>query len=213
MNEREKRIQEQRTIEATRKNLMGLTGKIGTVLRNLGEPLIAQSQGGSLMDSSYLDDPWALPTEGTPAGELKEGPADYVQGQIPYMEMNPEGTSEPIDGAFRQSRDYDMPLNSTSQIGWYFDGLSSGVHMEIKYDEHSKSLTLNWKGYLVYKEASGELAAYSPAREWEEKINYMYQIAATKERASKKETKEEEMKEVQKMKTSWIQKMRERWGL
>lgn len=212
MNEREKRIQEQRTIEATRKDLMGLTGKIGTVLRNLGQPLIEQSQGGTFMDSSYLDDPWALPSENS-FGELKEGTADYVQSQIPYMELDSEGTQEPTDGAWRDQRDYEMPLNSTSQIGWYFDGLSSGVHMEIKYDEHSKNLTLTWKGYLVYKESSGELAAYTPSEEWESKINYLYQHAIKKEKSSRKEQREDDLKQAEKVKSTWLEKMRERWGL
>lgn len=212
MNEREKRIQEQRTIEATRKDLMGLTGKIGTVLRNLGQPLIEQSQGGTFMDSSYLDDPWALPSENR-FGELKEGTADYVQSQIPYMELDSEGTQEPTDGAWRDQRDYEMPLNSTSQIGWYFDGLSSGVHMEIKYDEHSKNLTLTWKGYLVYKESSGELAAYTPSEEWESKINYLYQHAIKKEKSSRKEQREDDLKQAEKVKSTWLEKMRERWGL
>lgn len=212
MNEREKRIQEQRTIEATRKDLMGLTGKIGTVLRNLGQPLIEQSQGGTFMDSSYLDDPWALPSENR-FGELKEGTADYVQSQIPYMELDSEGTQEPTDGAWRDQRDYEMPLNSTSQIGWYFDGLSSGVHMEIKYDEHSKNLTLTWKGYLVYKESSGELAAYTPSEEWESKINYLYQHAIKKEKSSRKEQRKDDLKQAEKVKSTWLEKMRERWGL
>lgn len=212
MNEREKRIQEQRTIEATRKDLMGLTGKIGTVLRNLGQPLIEQSQGGTFMDSSYLDDPWALPSENS-FGELKEGTADYVQSQIPYMELDSEGTQEPTDGAWRDQRDYEMPLNSTSQIGWYFDGLSSGVHMEIKYDEHSKNLTLTWKGYLVYKESSGELAAYTPSEEWESKINYLYQHAIKKEKSSRKEQRKDDLKQAEKVKSTWLEKMRERWGL
>ena len=78
MNEKEKRIQEQRTIEATKKNLMGLTGKIGTIVRNLGQPMISQCEGGTFLDTSYLDDPWALPEEST-FGELNEGTPEQIQ--------------------------------------------------------------------------------------------------------------------------------------
>ena len=54
MREIEKRIQEKRTVEATKKKLMGFNGKLGCIVRNLGQPIIAQSEGGGLHDYGPL---------------------------------------------------------------------------------------------------------------------------------------------------------------
>jgi hypothetical protein len=51
-------IAEKRQIEATRKNLMGASGKLGMIAKTLGTPI--QRQGSPLFDMSYLDDPFAL---------------------------------------------------------------------------------------------------------------------------------------------------------
>src|SRR4051812_31315520 len=63
MYEKEKIIREQRTIEATRKGLMGLDGKLGGILRYLGKPVIAGSgcwiesnEGQDFYDHLFQDD-------------------------------------------------------------------------------------------------------------------------------------------------------------
>jgi hypothetical protein len=211
MNEKEKRIQEQRTIEATKKNLMGLNGKVGMIVRNLGQPIVAQSEGGIFTDTNYLDDPWSMGDDSD--GEIKGGTSDYVQSQIPYMEIDSKGTNEPVDGAWRSDRNYQSPLHVTSQVGWHFDGLSSGIHMEIKYDEYQKELSLQWQGRIVYKERLGELAAYFPMKEWEEKVDYLYGYAFKKQRNDKKDLRKEEIKESKRIKEGWVNKMKEKWGL
>jgi hypothetical protein len=58
MNPKERMIAEKRQIEATRKNLMGVSGKLGMIAKVLGTPI--QRQGSPLFDTSYLDDPFAL---------------------------------------------------------------------------------------------------------------------------------------------------------
>lgn len=58
MNSKERAIAEKRQIEATRKNLMGASGKLGMIAKVLGTPI--QRQGSPLFDMSYLDDPFAL---------------------------------------------------------------------------------------------------------------------------------------------------------
>lgn len=51
---REKLIQEQRTIEAMKKGYMGLEGKFATIVKRLGYPVI--KQGGLNYDQSFLED-------------------------------------------------------------------------------------------------------------------------------------------------------------
>jgi hypothetical protein len=45
MHEKEKLLKDQRTIEATRKGLMGMDGKFGCILKYLGEAVIKQTSG------------------------------------------------------------------------------------------------------------------------------------------------------------------------
>ena len=55
LHKKEELIREQRTIEATRKNLTGANGKLGSIAQYLGSPIL--KEGSSLFSSSYLDDP------------------------------------------------------------------------------------------------------------------------------------------------------------
>src|SRR5581483_10161301 len=55
MNDRERRVREQRLIEASRKNLIGMEGKIGTILRNLGQPI--WKDGSDWFTSNEFDSP------------------------------------------------------------------------------------------------------------------------------------------------------------
>lgn len=56
MNAKERAIIEKRTIEATKKNIMGKEGKLGVIAQWLGSPIIRQ--GGGFMDHEYLIDPY-----------------------------------------------------------------------------------------------------------------------------------------------------------
>lgn len=51
----ENEIREKRILEATKKGIIGKNGKIGTVLRMLGQPIVNQSEGGFFVDSNYID--------------------------------------------------------------------------------------------------------------------------------------------------------------
>ena len=52
----ESRIQEQRTIEAAKNNIMGLNGKLGCIAKNLGDPIIAEYSGGQYFSSNDMPD-------------------------------------------------------------------------------------------------------------------------------------------------------------
>lgn len=66
MHEIAKRIKEQRLIEATNKGYTGLDGKIGVILKGMGEPIIAHegaSDEGFSFASTPMYDPYALEDE------------------------------------------------------------------------------------------------------------------------------------------------------
>jgi hypothetical protein len=182
MHELAKKIREQRLIEATQKGYTGLDGKIGIVLKGMGEPIIVHEGGrheemfGIMMPtftSTTMDDPYALQDED---------------------EMPEFDETEPV------------------QVGWLFDGLRRGVHMEIKYMLDTKELTLTYKGYLVYAEEAGELTCYVPHKEWEEKLEYLLTSARPMAAARHKEIAHAEREEEKQEKLGWLEKLRLYWG-
>src|ERR1019366_3555113 len=62
-------------------------------------------------------------------------------------------------------------------IGYIFDGLNMGFHLEIKYLDYRKELNCYHKGHEVYKEVSGELEAYAPYSAWEEMVEHLFKRA------------------------------------
>ena len=187
-NQKEKAVREKRTIEATKKNLMGQSGKFGIIAQALGNPIIRQ--GSSLYSSTELEDPYDdfVETEYETTVSGQSGPAMYRDEIL-------------------ESSDY------VEEEGYVFDGLSRGMHLEIQYWFDDQKLTVTYKGYLVYKEAAGELFAYAPFPEWEQLIDKLYKSA--KERFKEiKELREVELGEkIKKEKHNFFRRLRERWGL
>lgn len=138
LKQKARMIQERRTIDATRNNMMGASGKLGTIARFLGFPVIRQGTG--MADVSYLPDPYDDVDEGIPV----------------------------VDDDFLHEE------------GYIFDGLNRGFHFEIRYLSNNSQLTAHYKGFLVYEEVMGDLLAYAPSPEWEEKIVEPLYIQAKK---------------------------------
>ena len=116
IEDKEKLIREQRTIEATKKNLMGLGGKLGCILRNLGQPIIGQYDEGRLFSTTNVD-----PINGETLDPFDELEEDYIK----HMGMG--GMPEPTGDEWGD-RDYDIPDTHTVMYGWHWDGLSQGYH-------------------------------------------------------------------------------------
>ncbi len=138
----EKKIKEERTLEVNKKGLIGPSGKIATILRNLGGPIIGQ------IEDSVYDYTYDYDMNNHNSIHETTNSKDLVK-KIPMMNMD-EGTRP-------NSEEWgDMPEGvnfSTREVGYYFEGLNRGMHLEIKYDEYTSELIVNYKGYIVYKEA------------------------------------------------------------
>lgn len=176
MNEKEELIKRKRQSEAIQKNLMGLEGKIGFVLKYLGEPIIDQTgmgwhQVGKALDFWYIpdDEPQGLPT----ADEDEEPDC----------------------------------------IGYYYNALSRGIHMDISYKSYEKKLQLEYKSYPVYCEVDNELEMYVPGEEWENQLDRLYEtakkVAPAKIAKMEEEEKEEEEREIFK----FLKDLRRKWGI
>lgn len=190
--ELEARLKEQRLAEATKKGLMGATGKIGTVLKFMGSPVVSQTE-----DISYLD------TQGF-GGDGPEGPMG-----MPMMDI--EGASRPSGPEW--SEDAPDPVSfGTRDIGRHFDGLGRGMHLEIFYKEESSEMSVLFRGHLVYREIQGELLCYVPHDEWEGWISSLFKIAKKVQRDAKEEEFQSRVQEAERNKESWLRDIAARWG-
>ena len=79
MRAEEKVIQERRTIEATKKNIMGVEGKLVSIAKYLGDPLIRQ--GSKLFDQTFMEDPYDI-SEDDEIRTSEDGDVHYEEGWI-----------------------------------------------------------------------------------------------------------------------------------
>lgn len=184
----ESRIKEQRLAEATKKGLTGQAGKIGTVLRFLGSPIIAQSEATIFLD-----------TQGT--GE--------ETNEIPTMEV--EGATRPEGSEWSDADVVQTPFN-IRPIGFHFDGLSRGMHLEILYKEDVSEMIVYYKGVCVFREIQGDLVGYVPNDEWEGWISSLFKVAKKIQREEKEKEFQEKVKDAERARSSWLSELASRWG-
>jgi len=202
--DKEKRIKEQRTIEATGKGLMGFEGKLGVIVQNMGQPIIAQDSGMApdLSDTDFfaysgftLDDLIHSEDEGIKTIEQYDQLGNPIE--------SPTGDAWGIP-ARRQ-------VVHTKSVGWHFDGLSRGHHLEIKLT--GNDLIAHYQGNVVYAESAGDLKCYVPGAEWETKVDGLFQVAKKKKDAKFKTEKTERIQENAKEKTKFLDKIKTFWGI
>lgn len=76
MHDKEKAIIEQRTLQATKNNLLGASGKLGTIARYLGSPILKEGYG--LYSQTYLEDPFEVKEEIPTAEDIMINCEGYV---------------------------------------------------------------------------------------------------------------------------------------
>jgi hypothetical protein len=189
LTQKEKVIQEKRTIEATKKNMMGITGKLGLIVRVLGSPVVRQASG--LYDQYFLDDPYENESNTERSGMMSD-------------QLGPEIWQDEIK---------DADDSCSQEEGYVFDGLSRGMHFEIKFWHYNQKLDVSYKGYQVYKEIGGELFAYAPFDEWEQMVERLYKVAK-RQSSQLKDIKEFETRQtIESQKRSFWQKLKMKWGI
>lgn len=161
---KEKLIQEKRTIEATRKNFIGLTGKFGAIVQTLGHKIIS---------SGFFEE------------------AEEISEDIPTFEDDYEGVC----------------------IGYHFDGLSRGLHLEIQYDQSLSEIKVHYKGSLVYHEVAGDLFAYVPQDVWENEIEKLYKSAKLKVKNTKQELEGQRSWKAKIKAANFLDHLKDRWGI
>ena len=142
------RIQEQRTIEATKNNLMGFNGKLGCIAKNLGDPIIAEHSGGQYFSSNEMTDYLNLDQD------------EEEQIRSVHFTMGGHTLEEPGDVDPTWSRKLNKEYSNTEHLGWFFDGLGRGIHLEIKCISEEGKITVNFKGFLRSEEHTSELQSH-----------------------------------------------------
>jgi hypothetical protein len=188
-SQKESVIREKRTIQATQKNLMGPSGKFGTILQAFGSAVVRQGSG--LVDSNFLQDSYEdfVETEYSPTVSDQLGPVTYRDEILDSVD--------------------DYVYNE----GLLFDGLSRGMHLEIVYWHATNEIKVSYRGFLVYKEVAGELDAYAPFPDWEDLIERLYRSAKEKAKRMKSEQEIAMAEKVHKKKRDFWQQLRIRWGV
>jgi hypothetical protein len=186
--ELEARIKEQRLAEANKKGLTGPTGKIGVVLKVLGEPIVSQMEDASYLNLAGEEEDEGIPIMAVEGAKRPTGPEWSDEGRV-------------------------ATYYGIHEIGRHFDGLSRGMHMEIFYRDESSEMSLYHRGFLAYKESQGNLQCYVPSNEWEGWISSLFKVAKKKQREEKEKEFEERVKESEKTKLSWLHEMASRWGI
>jgi hypothetical protein len=182
-------IREKRTIEATKKNLMGPSGKFGTILQAFGAPVMRHGSG--LFDVNYLDDPY----EDSPYTEYSSMMSDQV-GPVAYKDELLMAGDENV-----------------YTEGLVFDGLSRGMHLDITYWHDTNEIKVSYRGHLVYHEVAGELNAYAPFPEWENLIERLSKAAKDRVKQMKEQKEVNLAERIHADKRAFWQRLRTRWGI
>lgn len=211
----EKNIKAERLAEATSKNLIGQTGKMGIILRAFGQPIMEQYEGLSMYDGttgvgkseSTLD--LDFYNEDTFEDMYSATSNESFMKRMPVIidDNNPRPT-----GSEWTNITNDVHI-SIQPKGYHFDGMSRGMHLEIWYDSENMHFSVYSRGYLVYKEEMGDLITYRPDEYWESQVDKLYKVAKSVDRDKKEDAFVKETQDAEKEQKSWIQSLRDRWGL
>lgn len=166
----EDRIKEIRTTEATKKNLIGMEGKLYLIARFLGHEIISQSS-----DQSFLDNFWEDVTE---------------NDDIPILDES----------------------TRSSKLGYYFDGMSRGHHLEIYTNDNINEIKMYYKGNIFYHESFGVLEKYIPHQEWETIIENLFIECNSRIQKFLKTKKQNEEKQFEKLENKTLEEIRKKWG-
>lgn len=120
-----------------------------------------------------------------------------------------------IDDLYEEPSEEDvrtMEDDLTYTIGYQFDGLSRGVHLDMKFLDVESEISVYFKGNLVYQEVKGNLTCFVPNDEWEFYVNRFYEVAHKKKLDAIKTEKKNTIELAKEGKQQWLQRMKDMWG-
>lgn len=103
--------------------------------------------------------------------------------------------------------------DASMKLGYMFDGLSRGMHLEIVCREDENKILVNFKGYKVYEESNNHLEAYAPFDEWENLVDKLFNLAQNQKKELKPIFQNIRDAQAQKEQKGFLTKLRLRWGI
>jgi hypothetical protein len=134
---------------------------------------------------------------------VRQGSANFEQNFLPDFDEIPDEDAIP----------YFDEEEVTHLIGWHFDGLRRGIHLEISWNEETRDLKTYWQGHLVYRELANELDGYVPGHEWEKVVENLFESCKKKERTNRKAQAKVVNREARREQAEFLQEMRLKWGI
>ena len=212
MKEKEAKIKELRMMEAVKKDLMGLTGKIGVIAREMGYPIIDDSSSSIEVDGQMFG------FTSTPMTDYYSNDIDYpdnILDALPTIletdELGNEVKSFEGDEWYKKKGDH--RIYNPKLIGWMYNGLHKNINLDIQFLYDEGSLKVSWNGQKVFYENAGDLILYVPMEEWEKNINLLYETAKSKNKDRVIKEKENIKKKSNKLKSDFLNKLKKFWGV
>jgi hypothetical protein len=103
--------------------------------------------------------------------------------------------------------------DSSRMIGHLYDSLHLGRNLEVRLMDGGRNIRACWEGRLVYEEDEGALTTYVPQDEWEEFVNYLYQVAQKRDTTAQEREREARRSALGEKADRVIQKLKDLWGI
>jgi len=97
-------------------------------------------------------------------------------------------------------------------LGYFYDGINLGNHLEIKYLINENEIKLYYKGYVKYHELANELLSYIPEKEWESSVEAIFIRSIERLKKVNEEKLQKKNASVERMEKELIDKIRSKWG-
>jgi len=135
----------------------------------------------------------------------------------PIMQQgSPYFSESTLEDPYDDYDDETMPTLAEDEqstcLGYFYDGLNKGMHLEIKYLLEETTIAVEYKGYTVYKEIAGELIAFAPGG-WEEHVEKIFKVASEKKKNAHLTYLELERQQLEKDHNQFLDKLRRYWGI
>jgi hypothetical protein len=196
MDNKENLVKEKRLIEATAKNLTGLEGKIGQIIKYMGSPIISQTSNVYEQTSCYDIFPYMnvydTPDEGNLPTEDMDTPLREIGRNLSALKWG-----------INMELSYMKESKIQVKISEFYN----------KWIDVEKVMTVTYKGYVVYREIEGDLESYLPDDEWEASLDRIYESCKKLKKNAKIDMQEDNKAENKKDKLSLLARLRDKWGI
>ena len=107
----------------------------------------------------------------------------------------------------------DPTLNDSRVLGYCFDGLNSGINLQIILEEEANFMKASFQGTDVYQERQGKLEKYIPAPDWEMYVESLFRRAESRSKIKVEQKQDIAKKEKRKIADVLVEYLRKNWGL